>query len=115
MFWFVLPLKAKWIGWLDIALLYFLFPLGQGVAGPAIFILGFFALGSVAVAYAFARYHRDWAWILRSDYRQKPNRRVLRHPSSTFFGSLTRPWREWQRRRRIAYLQKTIRFDEDRK
>ncbi|MHB0938689.1 MAG: rhomboid family intramembrane serine protease [Armatimonadota bacterium] len=113
LFMFVLPMKAKWLGWLDIALLFFMFPLGQGVNGAKLFVLGFFALGGVAVAYAFARYHRDWAWVLRPQNRSKPNRRVLRHPSSTFVGAMTRPWREWQRRRRIAYLQKTLHIEEE--
>lgn len=109
--WFVLPIKAKWVGWLTIVLLYFAFPRPMGIE---FFILGFFALGGVAVAYAYARYHRDWAWILRPQNREKPNRRVLRrHPSSTFIGGLMRPWREWQRRRRIAYLQKTLRIEEE--
>jgi len=113
LFWFVLPLKAKWIGWLDIVLLFFLFPSMHHVTGPVLFILGFFALGGVGVAYAFARYHRDWAWILRPQYRARPNRRVLHHPSSSVAGALLRPWREWQRRRRIAHLQRTLHIEEE--
>jgi len=113
LFMFVLPIKAKWLGWLDILLLFFLFPSSQGVGGIWLFLLGFFAMGGVAVAYAFARYHRDWAWILRPQNHSKPNRRVLRHPSSTFVGAMMRPWREWQRRRRIAYLQRTLHIEEE--
>jgi len=108
--WFVLPVKAKWVGWLTIILLYFSYP---RVGGILFFVLGFFAMGGVAVAYAYARYKRDWEWILRPQNRSKPNRRVIRHPSSTFTGALTRPWREWQRRRRIAYLQRTLRIEDD--
>jgi membrane associated rhomboid family serine protease len=108
--WFVLPIKAKWIGWLTIVILYFTFP---RVAGIQFFILGFFALGGVAVAYAYVRYKRDWEWILRPENRARPNSRVIRHPSSTFTGSLTRPWREWQRRRRIAHLQRTLLIEEE--
>ena len=110
MLWFVLPIKAKWVGWLTIVILYFTFPRPMGIQ---FFILGFFAMGGVAVAYAYARYKRDWEWILQPQNRAKPNRRVLRHPSSTFVGALTRPWREWQRRRRIAYLQKTLHIEEE--
>ena len=53
LFWFVLPLKARWIGWLTIVLLYFLYPHSQGVGGWPLFILGFFALGGVAVAVGY--------------------------------------------------------------
>jgi len=108
--WFVLPVKAKWVGWLTIVILYFAFPRPKGIM---YFPLGFFAMGGVAVAYAYARYKRDWEWILRPQYRDKPNRRVLRHPSSTFTGALTRPWREWQRRRRIAHLRQTLRIEDE--
>ena len=113
MLWFVLPLKAKWIGWLDIALLYFLFPSSQGARGWPVFILGFFALGGVAVAYGYDWYRRRWGWIPRR--RQPASRKVIRHPSSTPFGAALRPFREWQRRRRIARLQRSFHLDDDEK
>lgn len=110
---FILPMKAKWLGWLDIVILFFSFPLSHGASGGWVLLLGFFAMGGVAVAYLFAKFRRDWVWILRPKSRPQPSRRVIRHPSSTFIGALTRPYREWQRRRRIAYLQKTIHLDEE--
>jgi membrane associated rhomboid family serine protease len=110
LFWFVLPMRAKWIGWLTILLLFFLYPAYHGFGDARLLVLGFFALGGVAVSYLYARYHRDWVWILRP--RPSPARR-LRHPSSTPLGSLLRPWREWQRRRRIAHLQQTLIIDEE--
>lgn len=115
MFWFVLPLKAKWIGWLDIALLYFLFPASQGVSGWPTLILGFFAMGGVAVAIAYVWYRHKWGWIPQRPRAKasSPTRRVIRHPSSTPLGGLMRPFREWQRRRRIAQLQKTFNFDDE--
>ena len=116
LFWFVLPLKAIWIGWLDIVLLYFLFPSSRGVAGWPVFILGFFALGGVGVALGYDWYRRKWGWIPRNRAPKQPSRnKPIRHPSSTPWGLLTRPLREWQRRRRIAQLQRTFRFEDEEK
>ena len=114
LFWFVLPLQARWIGWLTIALLYFNYASLSPVNGVLKVLLGCFALGGVAASWAYVHYQRTWGWIPRRRPEAKPKSRVLRHPSSTFFGALTRPWREWQRRRRIAHLQRTfILEDED--
>ncbi len=115
LFWFVLPLKARWIGWLDIVLLYFLFPSSQGVGGWRFFLLGFFALGGVGVAIGYDWYRRKWGWIPRRPRESKPSRRVIRHPSSTPLGVMMRPVREWQRRRRIAKLERTFNFDDEEK
>jgi len=114
LFMFVLPMKARWIGWLDIAVLFFLFPHSQRVGGWPIFILGFFALGGVAVAIGYDWFRRTWGWIPRRR-GSKPARRIIRHPSSTLLGVLLRPYREWQRRRRITKLERTFRFNDDEK
>jgi hypothetical protein len=109
LFFFVIPMKAKWIGWLDIALLYFMFPPHIGALQ---FILGFFALGGVAVAYGYTRYRQVWGWIPRRP-KEPATRRSLRHPAANPFQALLRPFREWQRRRRIAYLKRTFHLDDD--
>ncbi|HEX2948826.1 MAG TPA: hypothetical protein VHV83_04555 [Armatimonadota bacterium] len=108
LFWFVLPLKAKWIGWITLALLFFTFPPN---VGPFRFILGLFALGGPAFALLYVWYQRKWAWIPRRRQPQ-PSSRVIRHPASGPFGALLRPYREWQRRRRVAKLQKTFKLDD---
>jgi hypothetical protein len=108
LFMFVLPMRAIWIGWLDIVLLYFMMP--GGVSGPRRFLLGFFALGGVALAIAFVKYQKQWGWIPR-----KPRAKTVkpvRHPASGPFGLLLRPYREWQRRRRIAQLERTFKLDD---
>lgn len=107
--WFVLPVKAKWIGWVTLALLFFTFP--PGGMGIGRLILGVFALGGPAFAYAFLWYQRKWAWIPRRS-RPKPSSRTLRHPASGPFASLLRPYREWQRRRRANKLQRTFKLDD---
>lgn len=106
LFAFVLPMKARWIGWITIAILFFTFP---PAIGPLRLLMGIFALGGVAFSAFFVWYQRTWAWIPR---RRQKRSKALRLPSSTFWGSLTRPYREWQRRRRVAYLQRTIKFDD---
>ncbi len=108
--WFVLPLKARWLGWLTIVILYFSFP---RVGGWRFFIQGFFALGGVAVAVGYDWYRRKWGWIPRPRREKKPSSRVIRHPSSSPLGVMLRPYREWQRRRRIAKLQRTFKFDDE--
>jgi len=113
LFWFVLPLQARWVGWLTIVLLYFSYA-GMADAGPWRILLGLFALGGVGAARAYVWYRRQWGWVPRRHTPRPAHTRVIRHPSSTLLGALTRPYREWQRRRRIAYLQKTIMLgDED--
>ena len=112
LFMFVLPLKAKWIGWITIGLIYIF----DGLAitgGPSLLlpIMGLFALSGIGFAYLFVWYQRTWAWIPRKR-RSKSSRNIIQHPSGTFMGRLMRPYREWQRRRRVANLSKTIRFDD---
>ena len=113
MFWFVLPLQARWIGWLTIVLLNFSYASQAAVSGIARILLGFFALGGVGTAWAYVWYRRRWGWIPRRPATPSRRRNVIRHPSSTLLGALSRPWREWQRRRRIAYLQRTIVLGDD--
>jgi membrane associated rhomboid family serine protease len=111
LFMFFIPMKAKWIGWITIASLYLLFPPHIGAMQ---LITGFFALGGVAFAYAFVRYQRAWGWIPRRP-RTRGKRtasRPLRHPASGPFGALLHPYREWQRKRRVAKLQRTFRLDD---
>ncbi len=118
MLWFILPMKAKWIGWLDIALLYVLMPLGY-VSGLMILLMGFFALGGAAVGYAYARWERRWGWVPRQP-REARATPVLR-PSSppipirrrvTLLDRLFAPVREWKRRRNIERLRKTWKLDD---
>ncbi|HEY3379873.1 MAG TPA: hypothetical protein VGL77_20555 [Armatimonadota bacterium] len=110
LFWFVLPLKAKWIGWITIALVFFMYPMGTVGTGLLFPVFGFFALGSIGFAWAFVYYQRNWAWIPRRA-SGKGSPRVIRHPASGIFGALLRPLRELQRRRRVARLQRTFRID----
>lgn len=116
MFWFVIPMRAKWIGWITIAILYFSAASMQlAPMGPMNYVMGFFALGGVAVAIAFVHYQRTWGWIPRRRERT-PARPRLRHPASQPFASVLRPIQEWQRRRRVAKLQRTFRLgDEDKR
>lgn len=110
---FVVPIKAKWIGWGTIVLLFVNYALG--VVGPSLMVLvaGFFGLGGVAFALTFIWYQRNWAWIPRRGRGgKKVKRTVITHPSSSMWGALTRPYREWQRRRRVAHLQKTFKMDD---
>lgn len=111
MFWFVLPLKAKWVGWITIAADFIFLPLS--ITGPSLLlpVLGIFALGGPAAAYGYVWWRRKWGWIPRRR-GQTSRRTVVRHPSSTIWGAMTRPFREWQRRRRVAKLQKTFRIDD---
>jgi hypothetical protein len=110
LFWFVLPLKAKWIGWLSIAILFFTFP-RMYVPDARVFLLGFFALGGVAMALLYARHQRLWGWVPKPQRAEKRTRGPIRHPNSTFWGRLTAPWREWKRRRNIAHLKRTIKWE----
>lgn len=112
MIWFILPVQAKWIAWATIAFLYLLMPLSVVGTSPLILVLGVFALGGVAVAYVWTWYQHNWAWIPRKA-KPKPSARTLRHPSSTWGGAMLRPFREWQRRRRIAQLEKTFQWDDE--
>ncbi len=112
--WFVLPVKAKWIGWLTLAMLYFLFPTSYSIPGAYIFLLGFFALGGAGAALAYVRWQKQWGWVPRPARTQRAKRpRVIRHPASTPFGAVLRRWNEWQRRRRIAHLQRTFVLEDD--
>ena len=110
--WGVLPIKAKYLGWAVVLLFFFLFPAFHGIDGFATLLFGVFALGGPAVGYFYARYQRDWGWVPRPA-RAKPARRVMRHPASSPFAALTRPFREWQRRRRVAKLQRMLPTNED--
>lgn len=110
--WGVLPIKSKYLGWTVAALFYFLFPWSQGIGGAAILLMGVFALGGPAVAYLYARHQQLWGWVPRAP-RVKPARRVLRHPASHPLGFLLRPFQEWQRRRRVAKLQRSLIIKED--
>lgn len=111
--WFVLPLKAKWIGWLDILLLYFGMPIALGMLGPVMFILGFFALGGVAVAFLYARWQRQSGWIPRQPRPQSSRTRgPILHPNSTLIGRLLVPYREWKRRKNVSKLRKSIKWDD---
>jgi hypothetical protein len=110
MLWFVLPLQARWLAWLDIALLYFTFPTMVTNNGLLRLALGLFALGGVGAAWLFTQHRRTWGWIPRKSTPKQPGR--LHHPASHPFGGLRRLWQEYQRRRRIAHLQKTIKFDD---
>lgn len=107
---FVLPIKARWVGWLTIALLFFSYASMTVGASPLLPIVGVFSLGGVGFALGYIWYQRKWAWIPRQ--RNKKTSRAITHPSSTSWGSFTRPYREWQRKRRIAHLQRTIHFDD---
>ncbi len=113
LFWFVLPLRAKWIAWITIAILFFDYPLSA--IGPHILVpvLGLFALGGVGFTWGYIWYQRKGAWI---PYRRSANAptgsRPMQHPSSGLFGALLRPYRDWQRRRRIAKLKRTFKFDD---
>lgn len=108
--WFILPLKAKWVGWLTIAGLFFFQPTSVTSDPLRILMLGPFTLGGVAVALAYDWYRRRWGWIPRRP-RAKPTR-ALRHPASHPLNALLRPFREWQRRRRVAHLQRTFKLDD---
>ncbi|MHB9133675.1 MAG: DUF1751 domain-containing protein [Armatimonadota bacterium] len=108
---FILPLKAKWVGWITIAFLYFSAP----IRGPLFFVMGFFQLGGVAAALAYVWYQKRWGWIPRRPRAPKGTpkpRNVIRHSASSPLAGLLRPFREWQRRRRVANLQRTIKFDD---
>lgn len=113
MLYFVLPLQAKWVGWLSIIILYFTFPSMVRASGWQFLVLGFFSLGGVAVALGYDWYRRKWAWIPRRREQAPQRKNIIRHPSSTPVGALLRPFREWQRRRRIGQLQRTFNFDDD--
>lgn len=108
MLYFILPLKAKWIGWGSIILLFIEMPLSVIGSGLLVPVLGIFALGGVGFAFAYLWYQRTWAWIPRR--KKGKTTRTLRHPASNVFGGLLRPYREWQRRRRVAKLNKTFKF-----
>ncbi len=111
LFWFVLPMKAIWIGWLTIFIQFISLPLAYFRPNPLLPIQGIFALGGIGAAILFVKYQREWGWI------SKPSRsnaaRSSRLPNSKPGG--VSAFQEWQRRRRIAKLQRTIRFDDDRK
>jgi len=108
---FVLPIKARWLIWITVFLDFFYY--GFAVTGSSFLlpIMGIFTLSGVGFAYLFVWYQRTWAWIPRKR-RSKSSRNIIQHPSGTFMGRLMRPYREWQRRRRVANLSKTIRFDD---
>ena len=112
--WFVLPIKAKWIGWATVIMVYLLYPYYNLVGpSPLILILGFFALGGVIFAYFFVWYQRQWAWIARQKRTSsRASHSTIRHPSSGLLAGILRPWREWQRRRRVAKLNRTFRIDD---
>jgi len=116
LFYFLFPMKAKWLGWASIAMLYVL---GTPVGGLLLLIYGPFFLGGVAFAAYYVWYRRKWGWVVRRRQENKaaaaPSRRVLRHPSSTPLGAFLRPFREWQRKRRIAHLQRTFNFEDEEK
>ena len=108
--WFILPIPAIWIAWLTIAMLYF--SAISAAPAPRGVLLGFCSLGGIAFVYGMQWYHRKWAWIPRRKAKASPPSRPLHHPSSGLFGTLLRPYRDWQRRRRLAKLQRTIKFDD---
>lgn len=111
---FILPMRSRWVGWLTIAGLGLLLPYGV-LAGrqPALIpVLGLFALGGVGVAYLYTEYQRKWGWIPRRKKTPQPKQPRLRLSSSSWWARVTRPFREWQRRRRVAHLQRTIKFDD---
>lgn len=115
MLWFILPIKAKWIGIGTVVFLFFSYVAQTpGNLGILRIIYGVFSLGGVALAYAYARHQRLWGWLPRRPReRHEPSHRVLRHPASSPFRFFLRPLQEWQRRRRIAYLQRTLRLPDD--
>lgn len=105
---FVIPVSARWIVWLDIVILYFAFPPRIGFMQ---LVLGFFALGGIAFVYAYRWYRLKYGWNF-SRRRIKPTRTILRHPNSTFWNVLTRPYREWQRKRRIDTINRKFKSDD---
>lgn len=115
MLWFIIPIQAKWIGIGTVVFLFFSYVAQTpGNYGILRLIFGVFSLGGVALAYAYARHQRLWGWLPRRPReRREPPRRVLRHPAANPFRVFLRPFQEWQRRRRIAYLQRTLRLPDD--
>jgi len=107
--WGILPIKAVWLGWFAIALLYFMLP---PPIGPMRFILGLFTQGGAVSAIAYVKYRRTWGWIPRTPKPKSRTTRPLRHPASNPFSAILRPFQEWQRKRRIAKLKRTIHFDD---
>jgi membrane associated rhomboid family serine protease len=101
---FFLPLQARWVAWLTVGLLYF------NIAQRG-YLLAIFGLGGVAAVALYLWYRRRWGWIPRR--RDTPARRPLRLRAANPFAALLRPFTEWQRRRRVAHLQKTFRFSDD--
>jgi len=112
LFAFFIPMKAKWVAYLMMAFPFFLLPNLVPVALGVRLLLGVFTLGGAATAWLYHTYRHNSAWRPRRG-QPHPTRRVLRHPASHPFDFIMRPFREWQRRRRIAYLEKTFKFDDD--
>lgn len=101
LFFFVLPMQAKWLAWIDIVILFFGIPRLFGISGPEIFIMGLFALGGVGAAWLYTHWQRRWGWIPR-----RPRQPVRTH-TPTLLTRLLAPYREWQRRRNVDRLRKT--------
>ena len=108
MFWMIIPLKASWVGWGTLAMLYFAYPYSVSGSSPASLLLGIFALGGATFTWFFVNYQRKWGWIPRASSR-------LARKKRTGTGWLARwqyKWREMQRRRRVKKLQRTFHLDD---
>lgn len=106
---FVLPIQARYLAWLDVALTYF----GYGSAfGPW---LAFFALAGCGFAYLYLRGLPRGAFFRTRPSQPSPSRRPLEFDAS---GRPPRSWNplalleRWQRKRRFMRLWKDSGMDE---
>jgi hypothetical protein len=106
---FLIPIQARWLGWITIALTaLFTVPIG---------LASIFTLGGIGAAVAYIHYRDRWGWVVnRRRQTRGPARGVgrppLQHPASQPLAWLKRPYTEWQRKRRVAQLEKTFRLDD---
>jgi membrane associated rhomboid family serine protease len=104
-FWFI-PLNAKLLGWIDIALTYFFFSTAFPPILPRL-VGGIFALGGIAVALLWVKYRIRVGNVLPHRYSQ-PQRQATKMQENT--GGLLSIYREWQRKQRIKQLRKKFRM-----
>ncbi len=112
LFFFVLPMQAKWLAWITIVMLFFGIPMLYQISGPEIFLLGFFALGGVGATWLYSRWQRQWGWIPRRPREAKRPAPPPTHRRVTILDRLLAPYREWQRRRNVTRLRKTWKLDD---
>lgn len=108
MVWMLIPVKASWIGWGTLIMLYLFYPYQEIGASPGIILLGLFALGGAAFAWFFVHYQQKWGWVPRRKNRLTINR----GPTSGLLARWQKSWQEMKRRRRVKKLQRTFRLDD---